>query len=66
MTAWAADTAPRRDGCTPADLLAAVTQIARENPAARLVRNPVGNLAVMVDGEMVGFLDLTSGRYVET
>ncbi len=61
--AWVADTGPRSRGCSAAELAAATAEIATRYPHARLVRSVVGNLAVLVDGVMVGFLDLTDGRY---
>lgn len=60
---WEADTSLRRRGCLIADLATAVTAIVDTYPDARLVRNRVGNLSVMVDGVDVGYLDLTTGRW---
>jgi len=57
------ESGPRRRGCLAADLAAAAAEVVRRHPEARLVRNRVGNLAVMVDGHMVGWLDLTEGSY---
>lgn len=46
------------DGVTPADLAAAVRQLADARPGVRLVRNQVGNLAILDGGVYVGYLDL--------
>lgn len=63
--AWTPDTRPRREGCAPADLLAAVQLVHDRHPLARLVRNRVGNLSVMVNDEPVAFVDLTFGEVVD-
>jgi hypothetical protein len=60
---WTADTSVRRRGCLAEDLLAALGRVVRRYPAARLVRNRVGNLAVMDGEEQVGTLDLTFARF---
>lgn len=49
-------------GMTPAQLLAGAREIAERFPGAELVKNQVGNLAVMVDGEYAGYLDLRTGE----
>jgi hypothetical protein len=46
---------------TPAQLLAGASEVARRWPGALLVKNEVGNLAIVDDGEYVGFLDLRTG-----
>ena len=45
------------------DMLAAVQQAYDRYPSARLVRNRVGNLSLLVDDEYVGWLDLTFGQF---
>jgi hypothetical protein len=60
---WTADTSVRRQGCSAQDLLVAVQQVVDEYPEARLVRNQVGNLAVLVGMRQVGALDLTFGQF---
>jgi hypothetical protein len=60
---WAADTSVRRKGCSAQDLLAAIREVVDRHPSARLVRNQVGNLAVIDGDEQVGALDLSFGRY---
>lgn len=45
----------------PWELLAAAQQIATQFPSADLVKNEVGNLAIMVDGAYRGYLDLRDG-----
>jgi hypothetical protein len=60
---WSADTSVRRAGCSAQDLLAAIREVVDQHPSARLVRNQVGNLAVIDGDEQVGALDLTFGRY---
>jgi hypothetical protein len=59
---WVADTRVRREGCALADLYDAVTVAIRRWPGARVVRNPVGNLCIHVDGQCVAEIDLTFGR----
>jgi hypothetical protein len=46
---------------TPAQLLAGAQEIAERAPDAVLVKNRAGNLAIVHDGEMAGWLDLRSG-----
>ena len=46
---------------TPAQLLAGAQAVAERAPGAELVKNKVGNLAIMRDGEMIGWLDLRYG-----
>lgn len=48
---------------TPQDLLRAAQEVADRTPDARLVKNEVGNLAIM-DAEMgfVGWIDLRYGE----
>jgi hypothetical protein len=53
----------RRKGCSAQDLLAAIREVVDRHPSARLVRNQVGNLAVIDGDEQVGALDLSFGRY---
>lgn len=43
-------------------LLQAAQRAAEVFPAARLVRNEVGDLSVLVDGEYAGHIDLTFGE----
>ena len=50
---------------TPAQLLAGAREVAERFPGADLVKNDVGNLAIVVGGEYVGYLDLRTGQ-VET
>lgn len=47
---------------TPAQLLDGAREVAERFPDAQLVKNDVGNLAVMVNGEMVAWLDLRTGE----
>lgn len=47
---------------TPALLLQAAQEIVRRRPQSTLVKNDVGNLAVIDDGEYVGFIDLRTGE----
>jgi hypothetical protein len=47
---------------TPAQLLAGARVIAERFPDAELVKNYVGNLAIMVGGEFTGYLDLRTGE----
>lgn len=44
-------------------LRAALDAAEERYPAARLARNPVGNLAVIVDGEYAGWVDLATGEF---
>ena len=46
---------------TPAQLLAGAQAIAARAPDAELVKNEVGNLAIVRAGEMIGWLDLRYG-----
>jgi len=46
---------------TPAQLLAGAQEVAGRAPDAVLVKNQVGNLAIVRDGEMIGWLDLRYG-----
>ena len=46
---------------TPAQLLAGAQAIADRAPDAELVKNEVGNLAIVRDGMMIGWLDLRDG-----
>lgn len=50
---------------SPEQLAAAAAEVARRWPAAVLVKNEVGNLAVVVGGEYVGFVDLRTGEVVD-
>jgi hypothetical protein len=47
---------------TPAQLLNGAREVAERFPAAELVKNQVGNLAIMIDGEYAGYLDLRTGE----
>jgi hypothetical protein len=47
---------------TPAQLLEGARVVAARFPDAELVKNKVGNLAIMVGGEYVGYLDLRTGE----
>jgi hypothetical protein len=46
---------------TPAQLLAGAREVAKRAPGAVLVKNQVGNLAIVRDGEYIGYLDLRYG-----
>lgn len=46
---------------TPAQLLAGAQIIARRAPGAVLVKNQVGNLAIDIDGEYAGYMNLRDG-----
>ena len=46
---------------TPAQLLAGATAIAARLPGAELIKNEVGNLAIMDGGVYAGYLDLRDG-----
>jgi hypothetical protein len=46
---------------TPAQLLAGAEFVADRWPDAELVKNDVGNLAIVRGGEMIGWLDLRYG-----
>lgn len=50
---------------TPAQLLAGAQAVAEHWPDAELVKNGVGNLAITIDGEFVGYLDLRDGSVCE-
>jgi hypothetical protein len=50
------------DGLTTNQLLNAAREVARLFPDAYLVKNSVGNLAIMVDSEYRGYVDLTTGE----
>jgi hypothetical protein len=47
---------------TPAQLLAGAQEVAERFPGAELVKNQAGNLAITVDGEYAGFIDLRTGE----
>lgn len=49
----------------PQQFLAAATVVAARYPTAELVKNPVGNLSVVVDGEYVAYVDLRTGEVAE-
>jgi hypothetical protein len=46
---------------TPAQLLAGATEVFERVPDAVLVKNQVGNLAIVQDGTYTGYLDLRYG-----
>lgn len=46
---------------TPAQLLAAAQETAEHAPDALLVKNQVGNLTIVQDDEMTGWIDLRYG-----
>jgi hypothetical protein len=46
---------------TPAQLLAGAQAVAARAPDAVLIKNQVGNLAIVRDGEHIGYLDLRYG-----
>ena len=46
---------------TPAQLLAGAQAVTDRAPDAVLVKNQVGNLTVVRDGEMIGWLNLRDG-----
>jgi hypothetical protein len=50
---------------TPAQLLAGAQAVAGRWPDAELIRNEVGNLAIVRDGEFLGYLDLRTGEVCE-
>lgn len=60
-----ADTSVRRAGCDATSLRQAIGDVILRWPRARLVRNAVGNLSVLVDGQCHGWVDLTFGTFVE-
>lgn len=45
----------------PWELLAAAQHLAAQFPTADLVKNEVGNLAIVVDGDYLGYVDLRTG-----
>jgi hypothetical protein len=47
---------------TPAELLAGARQVAERFPDAELVKNQVGNLAIVDSGLYVGSLNLRTGE----
>jgi hypothetical protein len=47
---------------TPAQFLACATEVAERFPNAELVKNELGNLAIVEGGRYVGFLDLRAGE----
>lgn len=47
---------------TPAQLLAGAQAVAERWPDAVLVKNEVGNLAIVSGGEFAGYLDLRTGE----
>jgi hypothetical protein len=47
---------------TTAQLLSGAREVAERFPGADLVKNDVGNLAIVVGGEYVGYLDLRDGE----
>jgi hypothetical protein len=46
---------------TPAELAAGAREIFERAPDAELVKNKVGNLAIVRGDEMIGWIDLRSG-----
>lgn len=52
-------------GITPMQLRDLAAECASRWPTAELVKNSLGNLAVMVDGEYVGWLDLRTAEINE-
>jgi hypothetical protein len=49
---------------TPDELIQGVQAAAERFPGCVLVKNDVGNLAIMWWGSYVGFIDLGSGEFV--
>lgn len=47
---------------SPWQLLQAAWRLAEETPTAQLVKNRVGNLSVLIDGEYRGVVDLATGE----
>lgn len=47
---------------TPAQLLAGAAEVASRFPAAVLIKNDVGNLAILAGGGYAGYLDLRTGE----
>jgi hypothetical protein len=56
---WQRD--PEGIGTTPEQLVEMAAEVMRLWPTGFLVRNQVGNLAVLVNGEYVGYLDFGDG-----
>jgi len=54
-------TAAQRGNLTPALLAEAARQVSERHPDARLIKNQVGNLSILVDGEYLGYIDLFDG-----
>lgn len=50
---------------TPLGLVRLATNCEKRWPTATLVKNGVGNLVVMVDGEYIAYLDLLDGTIGE-
>jgi hypothetical protein len=50
------------DDLTPQELLVAAQQLVAEVPNATLVKNEVGNLAIIDGGACIGWVDLRSGE----
>lgn len=50
---------------SPQQLVAIAQRVAERFPTAELIRNPAGNLAIIVGGEYVGLLDLHDGSVEE-
>lgn len=50
-----------RSMMTIEDLVTVAQECARRYPGANLVKNSVGNLLIVVDGEDVGYVDLFNG-----
>lgn len=50
---------------SPEQLLSAAVELGERFPGCELVKNKVGNLAILVDGTYVGWIDLVTGE-VET
>jgi hypothetical protein len=53
------------DDLTPAQLIIACQEAAKLFPGCVLVKNRVGNLAVVLAGDYVGFIDLKTGEVVD-
>lgn len=47
---------------TPQELLTAAQQLVAEIPNATLVKNEVGNLAIIDEGAYLGWVDLRTGE----
>lgn len=53
-----------RSALTAAELAAVCADVAQRVPGARLVANPIGNLAIFdADGDQVGWIDLAVDIY---